>query len=164
MHAVRAAAPTLRRNRIAELLRERLCRSQEELRRTLGREGIDVTQATLSRDLRSIGVVKTPSGYALPGRAAPPPPPAAASEVSSESDRLARLFLVHADAVGNMAVLKTSPGNAHGLGVAIDRGGFEGVVGTVAGDDTLFVLTREPASARRLVRACLAAAGAASTR
>ncbi len=163
MHAVRAATPTLRRNRIAELLRERSCRSQEELRRTLGREGIEVTQATLSRDLRSIGVVKTPAGYAVLGPAAAAPPPAA-SAIPSEFDRLARLFLVHADAVGNMAVLKTSPGNAHGLGVAIDRGGFEGVVGTVAGDDTLFVLAREAPCARRFVRAALAAAGIASAR
>ncbi|HKB15695.1 MAG TPA: arginine repressor [Planctomycetota bacterium] len=164
MHVVRAATPTLRRNRIAELLRERSCRSQEELRRTLGREGIEVTQATLSRDLRSIGVVKTPTGYALPGSMAPATPPVAASEIPTEFDRLARLFLVHADAVGNMAVLKTSPGNAHGLGVAIDRGGVEGVVGTVAGDDTLFVLAREASGARRIVRAALAAAGLPSAR
>ncbi|HET6203267.1 MAG TPA: arginine repressor [Planctomycetota bacterium] len=154
MHALHASTPTLRRNRIAELLRERPRRSQEELRRTLEREGIEVTQATLSRDLRSLGVVKTPSGYALPAPSAPPPAPG----VPSELERLWRMFLVHADSVGNVAVLKTSPGNAHGLGVALDRSAFEGIVGCIAGDDTVFALARDAAAARRLVRAALAAA------
>jgi len=118
---------------IVEALRERTVRNQEELRVLLARERIEATQATLSRDLREIGVVKTPEGYALGLEEA------GAGRNERALERALRELLIAAKIAGNLVVLRTGPGRAQALSVELDRTPPEGVVGTVAGDDTIFV-------------------------
>ncbi len=143
------SAPTrvARQARIVELIRQRAVRSQADLLTLLHAEGISVTQATLSRDLDELGAVKLrgPDGgaavYVIPEDGSPVP------GVQGGTGRLSRLLgelLVSADASGNLAVLRTPPGAAQFLASALDRAALHDVVGTIAGDDTIFVVAREP--------------------
>jgi transcriptional regulator of arginine metabolism len=102
-----------------------------------------VTQATVSRDLREIGVVKGPGGYLLPGKVV-------GAEGGDELSRAAREYLLEAEPAGTIAVLRTGAGQASALALRIDRAGMEDIVGTVAGDDTVFVATRSAHDARRI--------------
>ena len=150
------ATKAARHARIAELIRSRPVRSQSALAKLLAATGFSVTQATLSRDLEELGAVKARSGAgdppvyvllednALPLRPASGPP-----------DRLVRLLaelLTGADASANLAVLRTPPGAAQFLASAIDRAGLADVLGTIAGDDTLVVVARDPAGGPDLAR------------
>ncbi len=146
-----------RRNQILEILRAEPVRTQHDLRRKLARRGIEVTQATVSRDIEELGLVKTRAGYRQPDAApaAPAPPPAqpAANVVLKE-------FVREVLQAAALVVIKTSPGNAHSVGVALDAGSWQEVVGTVAGDDTVFIATpgpRQAASVRKKILARLAA-------
>ncbi len=137
-----ATAPSTRaarQARIAALLSREAVRSQADLAARLAVEGVTVTQATLSRDLEEIGAVKVrASDGGLVYAADPDGAPLA-------EDRLKRVLadlLVSADASANIAVVRTPPGGAHLLGSALDRAGLPGVLGTVAGDDTVFIVTR----------------------
>jgi transcriptional regulator of arginine metabolism len=137
---------TRRQARLRVILQQRHPRSQEELAAMLHREGIEATQATLSRDLRELGVLKGPEGYTLPGAA-----------IGSDADDralalAAAAYLQTATAAGNLAVLKTGPGQANALALEVDRCGLDGALGTVAGDDTIFIAAKSPAHAGRLVR------------
>src|SRR5437773_1800510 len=136
--------------RVAELLDGRPFSSQEELGKALAREGVSVTQATLSRDLRSLGVAKRPDAdgrpiYELPGPAA---------ETFDRARQLLdlRAFVNQVRTAQNLVVVRTPPGHAHGVGRAIDLADFDGVMGSVAGDDTVLVIMESSSSARRLKR------------
>jgi len=142
-------APTRagRQARIVEILSAQSVRSQTELAALLAEEGIDATQATLSRDLDELGAVKlrAPDGgagvYVVPEDGSP------VRGVSGGTDRLSRLLgelLVSTDASGNLAVLRTPPGAAGYLASALDRASLPEIVGTIAGDDTILVIAREP--------------------
>jgi transcriptional regulator of arginine metabolism len=124
-----------RQGRILEVTRSRQVRSQEELSSILGREGIEVTQATLSRDVRDLGLVKARDGYQISGEAP-----------SSPSDEIFRRtlkqYVLRMAVSGNIVMIKTSPGNAHSVGVVLDAVQWPEILGTVAGDDTIFVLLR----------------------
>jgi transcriptional regulator of arginine metabolism len=143
-----------RQGRIVEIVSTRPVRSQSELLALLEAEGIETTQATLSRDLDELGAVKlrgadggTPV-YVIPDDGSP------VRGIEGGTSRLARLLgelLVSADASGNLAVLRTPPGGAHYLASALDRAALHDVVGTVAGDDTLLVVAREPLTGAQLV-------------
>ncbi len=137
-----------RHARITELLEARPVASQTELGRLLAGAGVAVTQATVSRDLEELGAVKvrTPAGmaYALPPEGQPRPGTAGA--VDARLARLLEELLVSAEATGELVVLRTPPGGAHLLGSALDRAGLPEVAGTVAGDDTVLLVTRSPAS------------------
>ena len=143
-----------RQARIVELIRDRAVHSQTELLGLLEAEGIGTTQATLSRDLDELGAVKlrgadggTPV-YVIPDDGSP------VRGIEGGTARLARLLgelLVSADASGNLAVLRTPPGAAHYLASALDRAALHDVVGTIAGDDTLLVVAREPLTGTQLV-------------
>jgi len=133
---------------LAQLLSERRFSSQEELAKAIARAGSPVTQATLSRDLRSLGVAKRtgPDGkpvYELPGPAV---------EMLDRERRLLDLkaFVNEVRVASNLVVVKTPPGHANGVGRAIDLAGREDIVGTVAGDDTVLVVMQSAAEARRL--------------
>ena len=141
-----------RQRRIADLLRRAPVRSQTELARLLAEDGLVVTQATLSRDLEELGATKVRGAdgglvYAVDedtGRVS--------------GDRLARVLadlLLSAEPSANLVVLRTPPGGAHLLGSALDRAQLDAVIGTIAGDDTVLVVARQPdggaALARRLV-------------
>lgn len=140
---------TARQARIAAVLAGQTVHSQAELARLLAAEGIEVTQATLSRDLDDIGAVKVrrPGGgssYAVPAESPGPVLRAlrAADDGSGRISRLAAELLVSVDGSGNQAVVRTPPGGAHLLASAIDRAGLPDVLGTIAGDDTVLVVTR----------------------
>jgi len=132
---------------IAQLLSGRKFSSQEDLVRALTRAGTTVTQATLSRDLRSLGVVKRPDAegrtvYELPGPAA--------EQLDRQRQLLdLRAFVNEVRIAQNLLVVRTPPGHAHGVGRAIDLSEFDGVVGSVAGDDTILVVMADAPAARR---------------
>lgn len=135
-----------RRQRILELLSKRRVRNQQQLQQLLRTDAIIATQATLSRDLRDLGVWKGPDGYVLPGAAH-----------RSDHDLRDLAHAIEADLLsiergGNMVILHTSPGHAQALAFQVDRAQLREVLGTIAGDDTVFVATRSPAEASRLVR------------
>ncbi len=149
-----------RQARIVELLEASPVPSQTELGRLLAASGVAVTQATVSRDLDELGAVKVRTGagmaYALPpeGQARP----GTAEAVDARLGRLLEELLVSVEATGDLVVLRTPPGGAHFLGSALDRAGLPEVAGTVAGDDTILLVTRSTASpvctalAERLLR------------
>ena len=154
MTAAPARTRVARQARIVELITQRAVPSQSELLALLEAEGIGSTQATLSRDLDELGAVKlrgadggTPV-YVIPDDGSP------VRGIEGGTARLARLLgelLVSADASGNLAVLRTPPGAAHYLASALDRAALHDVVGTIAGDDTLLVVAREPRTGAELV-------------
>ena len=120
--------------------------SQAELAKLLAREGVETTQATLSRDLTEIGVLKGPSGYQLPG---------AAPAVVTPEGALARVLkreLISIDVGGTLVVLKTPIGHGNALAIELDRASVSGVLGTIAGDDTIFVAARSELAARRIAK------------
>jgi transcriptional regulator of arginine metabolism len=122
--------------------------SQEEIVTALERKGVEVTQATLSRDLRSLGVLKRPDADGRPVYELPGP----AIETIDRERRLLdlRAFVNDVRVAQNLAVVRTPPGHANGVGRAIDLADFGGVVGTVAGDDTVLVVLEDSAAARSL--------------
>jgi transcriptional regulator of arginine metabolism len=137
---------TARHGRIEELIRSGAVTSQTQLGELLAAEGVQVTQATLSRDLEELGAVKLrsrdggPAVYLIPedGHRALRP----AEQAPARLVRLLRELLNGTDHSGNLAVLRTPPGAAHYLASAIDRSGVPEVVGTIAGDDTILVVAR----------------------
>lgn len=142
-----------RQARIVALLSSCEVRSQGELASLLADEGIDVTQATLSRDLEELGAVKLRGADGGAGVYIVPEDGSPVRGVSGGTERMSRLLgelLVSTDASGNMAVLRTPPGAAHYLASAIDRAALPEVVGTIAGDDTIFVISREPMTGAEL--------------
>ncbi|MBV8208328.1 MAG: ArgR family transcriptional regulator [Acidobacteria bacterium] len=116
--------------------------SQDELRRELARGGFEVTQATLSRDITDLGLVKTGDGYRVPEGYAPRPLPSL--------ERLLREFVVEMKPAANLLVLKTAPGSAQPVAAALDAEGWAEIVGTIGGDDTLLVVSSSPAQSRRV--------------
>ena len=135
------------------LLSSHSVRSQSELAAMLSEEGIEVTQATLSRDLEELGAVKLRGADGGTGVYVVPEDGSPVRGVSGGTDRMSRLLndlLVSTDASGNLAVLRTPPGAAHYLASAIDRAALPHVVGTIAGDDTILVVAREPMTGAEL--------------
>ncbi|MFV0495950.1 arginine repressor [Mycobacterium sp.] len=142
-----------RQARIVAILSTAQVRSQNELAALLGADGIEVTQATLSRDLEELGAVKLRGVDGGVGVYVVPEDGSPVRGVSGGTGRLSRLLgelLVSADASGNLAVLRTPPGGAHYLASAIDRAALPFVVGTIAGDDTVFVAARTPMTGTKL--------------
>jgi transcriptional regulator of arginine metabolism len=142
-----------RQARIVAILSSSSISSQGELAARLADEGIDVTQATLSRDLEELGAVKLRGADGGVGVYVVPEDGSPVRGVSGGTARLSRLLselLVSTDASANLAVLRTPPGGADYLASAIDRAALPYVVGTIAGDDTLFVAAREPMTGAEL--------------
>jgi len=136
-----------RQARIVALLSSNSVRSQNELAAMLSADGIEVTQATLSRDLEELGAVKLRGADGGVGVYIVPEDGSPVRGVSGGTERVSRLLselLVSTDASANLAVLRTPPGAAHYLASAIDRAALPYVVGTIAGDDTILVVAREP--------------------
>jgi len=124
-----------RQQTIIELAQESPLPNQQELCKMLAKRGFPVTQATLSRDLNELRLVKTPEGYrpasALPEEAAPMPPLA----------RALSEFLLDVRPAENLLVLKTPPSGAQPLAAAVDGAKFPEIAGTIAGDDTVLIIT-----------------------
>ena len=133
---------------LARLLGGHRLGSQEELAAALARAGFAVTQGTLSRDLRSLGVGKRPGPDGRPVYELAGP---ATETMDRERQSLDLSSFVNEVRVAqNLMVVRTPPGHAHGVGRAIDMANYDGVVGTVAGDDTILVIAKDGAHARRL--------------
>jgi transcriptional regulator of arginine metabolism len=148
-----AVTRVARQSRIVELVSTMGIRSQTELAKLLAGEGIEVTQATLSRDLDELGAVKLrgvdggAAVYVIPEDGSP------VRGVQGGTSRLSRLLaelLISADYSANLTVLRTPPGAAQFLASAIDRAALHEVVGTIAGDDTVMAIAREPLSGKDL--------------
>ncbi len=139
-----SGAPS-RRRIVAELIASRRIGSQAELARLVRARGVRATQATLSRDLKSLGIGKVPASegaylYVLPGSPAEAP--------DRDRQRLEiRTFVREVRIVGNLVLVLTPPGNATGVSRAIDLLKWPEVEGTIAGDDTILVVTRSPRQA-----------------
>ncbi|CAM4457045.1 Arginine repressor [Mycobacterium basiliense] len=145
-----------RQARVVAILSTESVRSQTELAALLAAEGIEVTQATLSRDLEELGAVKLRGADGGVGVYVVPEDGSPVRGVAGGTDRLSRLLgelLVSSDASANLAVLRTPPGGAHYLASAIDRAALPYVVGTIAGDDTVFVAARAPMTGAELANA-----------
>lgn len=162
-------APTkgARHQRIREILGREPIRSQTDLAERLLEDGVDVTQATLSRDLVELGAVKVRQGrtlvYAVPGEGGDRTPRAGAArtEAVQRLRRLSGELLVTAESSGNLVVLRTPPGAANFLASAIDHAEFEEVLGTIAGDDTILVIAQADAESSALAQRFLDLAGRA---
>jgi transcriptional regulator of arginine metabolism len=124
-----------RRTQIVDLLRSKEVETQEDLRRKLAHRGIHVTQATVSRDIEELGLVKTRTGYRLPDAVDP------MASLEPTLTIVLKEFLTEARLAANLVIVKTRPGNAHSVAVALDANPWEEVVGTIAGDDTVFIAT-----------------------
>ena len=130
---------SFRQGQILKIIRSKEIYTQDELARELGSQGIQTTQVTLSRDMRELGLVKTGEGYRQ-------------FSVESGGPQLADVvdeYLQDIRLAQNLVVLRTSPGNANTLAVSIDREEMNEVVGTVAGDDTVLVITPDNEAADR---------------
>jgi transcriptional regulator of arginine metabolism len=126
---------------ILRLLEQEAIRNQEQLRKGLRAHGIDATQATISRDIKELGLVKRAAdgAYQRPTTQVPPVGGSAASMM-----RAIATSVTQADQVQQLVVLKTPPGLANATAVAIDRTQLAQIVGTIAGDDTILVVLRNP--------------------
>ena len=147
-----------RQHRITKLLETKAVGSQSHLVDLLAGEGIDATQTTVSRDLEELGAVKV----RLPGGETAYALPELPSQQVAPEDHLRRVlgeWVVEADYSGNLIVLRTPPGSAHVVGSALDRSGFPGVIGTVAGDDTVLVVASESSGGAAVAGRLAAVAG-----
>jgi transcriptional regulator of arginine metabolism len=134
-----------RHQAILELLDQGPIPNQEELQKLLSRAGIEAGQATLSRDIRELGLVKSAGGYSLPGREVAIPD----TELRSVS-RLVREFVTSVRAAENLLVTKTSVGSAQPVAAALDEENWPEAIGTIAGDDTILIVCQDKRSAGRL--------------
>lgn len=132
-----------RQQLIVELAHEGPLPNQQELCRVLARRGFPVTQATLSRDINELGLVRTAEGYTLPNGDS-------SAEPAPTVSRIVREFVREVRRAQNLLVIKTTSGSAQPVALAIDAEGWEEIVGTVAGDDTVLIITPDNKKARKL--------------
>jgi transcriptional regulator of arginine metabolism len=134
---------------ILDAIQREPVRSQEQLRRRIRAAGFDVTQSTLSRDIRELGLMKggASGAYQAPAQVVPP-----SMVAGSMLDRALTEHLARIDRVQQLVLLRTGAGRAQLLGVALDRARLPEVVGTIAGDDTILVVAPDVRRARALVR------------
>lgn len=128
--------------KIKEIVQKQIIETQEELAEALQREGIDVTQATVSRDIKDLMLVKIPY---KPGRYRYALSPAKQSMVSK--DHTAMLFqqaVTNIDSTENLVIIQTIPGSAQSVAYAIDHSRHKKIMGTLAGDDTILIIFRTP--------------------
>jgi transcriptional regulator of arginine metabolism len=130
-----------RQKAIADLIRSEPLGSQEEVTARLGAIGFSVTQATVSRDLDQMGAVKVKKGgalsYALPDQLGDN------DWAAARLQRILREWMLSVEAAGNLLVMRTPPGSAHLVGLALDQARLDAIAGTICGDDTLFVALRD---------------------
>jgi len=137
-----------RQSVILDVIQRQPVRNQEQLRRLVRAAGFDVTQATLSRDVRELGLVKggAAAAYQAPGVPTNGHPPKALL------NRAVADYLTRVDRVQQLVVMRTGPGQAQLLGVALDSARLPEVIGTIAGDDTILVIAPDTRRARTLVK------------
>ncbi|HZK85431.1 MAG TPA: arginine repressor [Desulfosporosinus sp.] len=129
-----------RQMKVQEIITKEIIRTQEDLADKLHQSGFDVTQATVSRDIKEMGLIKIPSAndeyrYAVPNEVHP----------INRQDRLKRVLretVVSINDTESLVVIRTIPGNAHALAAVLDNSNWEEVIGTVAGDDTILLVIK----------------------
>ena len=139
-----------RYTKIKEIVQSRPIETQEELAKALQQEGIEVTQATVSRDIKELMLIKVPTSdghyrYALSPE----------QNILMSKNRMARLFqdsIVRVDSCLNQIVVHTLPGSADMVASAIDHAKWENIIGTIAGDDTILIITDGEASVPKLTK------------
>ncbi|CUH94287.1 hypothetical protein P22_0353 [Propionispora sp. 2/2-37] len=139
----------IRHSKIKEIVEHKAIETQEDLAEALRREGIEITQATVSRDIKELMLIKVPVGdgryrYAFPLE----------QNVVFSQSRMARMFqdsVVLLDHSQNMIVLKTLPGTAQAVASTIDCSKWPEILGTVAGDDTIFVVVKPPEAVQEVL-------------
>jgi transcriptional regulator of arginine metabolism len=136
---------SFRHGQILKLIRKRRIFTQEELARALKEVGIEATQVTLSRDIHELGLVKTAEGYHQFAREAP----------NQQFATLAAEFLQDVRQAQNQVVLRTAPGHASSVAVALDDEQWPEIVGTIAGDDTILVVCPDSPTAEAVQRKLL---------
>lgn len=162
------ATRTARQQLIVDVISTEVIRSQAELADRLGRDGVEVTQATLSRDLLQLRAAKVRHGgqlvYAVPGEGGDDRirPPAEGAQLQDRLRRVCTELLVTATVSENLVILRTPPGAANYLASALDHALPGDVVGTIAGDDTVLVIASSAASAPAVARVLLGAADSES--
>lgn len=129
---------SFRHGQILNVVRTQKVRTQEALAEALRKVGVEATQATLSRDIAELQLVKTPQGYMLPGTATAPGP---------DLETVMQEFLQDVRVAQHTLVLRTAPGSAGPLAEALDRAAWPEVVGTIAGDNTILVVAQDAATA-----------------
>jgi transcriptional regulator of arginine metabolism len=130
-----------RHGQILKLIRSKNLHTQEELARALRTIGIPATQVTLSRDIRELGLVKTPDGYVFAAEAATNGP---------DIETVVREFVLDIRIAQNLLVLRTPPGHANSVGVELDKAHWPEIAGTIAGDDTVLVIAPDGKTAAAL--------------
>ena len=136
---------TARRAKVISLVESGVIHSQADLVRELKKSGYKVTQATASRDLEEVGAVRGSHGYQL---------------ANSSDDSLARVLtteklIISVQASGNLAVVRTPPGGAQLLASNLDHSGLKSIIGTIAGDDTVMVVSRKSNGGAELAKELL---------
>ena len=142
-----------RYSKIKEIVQSRPIETQEELAKALQEEGIEVTQATVSRDIKELMLIKVPTSdghyrYAL----------SLEQNLLMSKNRMVRLFqdsIIRVDAAVNQIVIHTLPGSANPVAAAIDHARWENVIGTLAGDDTILIITNGEEAVPQLVKLIL---------
>ena len=156
-----------RREEILALIGQSAVHSQDELLALLRKRGFKVTQPTLSRDLRELGVAKSPAGYVVPGSLATVTNISAFTlreDREERVNRLVRTSVLSANAAGNLVVVRTPVAAAQPLASAIDAAQLEDVLGTIGGDDTIFIAVATSTAAAALARHIQHTAGIAPAR
>ena len=129
-----------RQMKVQEIITKEIIRTQEDLADRLRLSGFDVTQATVSRDIKEMGLIKVPSAgedyrYAVPTEVHP-------TNLQDRLKRLLRETVVSINDTESLIVIRTIPGNAHALAAVLDSSNWEEVIGTVAGDDTILLVIK----------------------
>ena len=133
--------PVSRRAAILRILRESTVRNQDELVRELRKQGFDATQSSVSRDLRELGVAKAGDHYIVP-----------ADSLAVNHFEAIATFVIDVRAAGpSLTVVKTTTGTAQSVAVAIDKSNWPEVVGSISGDDTIFLATENARDQRKLI-------------
>jgi transcriptional regulator of arginine metabolism len=139
---------TRRLTAIRQIVEREPMHSQEELRRRLHTMGFDVTQATLSRDIKELGLMKRAADGAYQAAGANANAPSSSAAAAVALSRALGEFLLGLEVSQQLIVIKTGPGQAQLLAIVIDRAQLSDVLGTVAGDDTILVICRDPRAAQ----------------
>ncbi len=142
---------TYRQAQILKLIRSQPIRTQEELSAALGKSGIEVTQVTLSRDIRELGLAKGPQGYHEAAPAGPAP-----SEAANVLRRAVAEYMREVRTAQHLVIIKTTRGTAAPMADALDQENWPEVAGTIAGEDTIFVAAHDARQAQRVREKLLA--------
>ena len=148
-----------RQRALVELVRHEPLGSQEQIRQRLSEVGFAATQSTISRDLEELGLVRVRDGEGHLRYAELADGNGANGNHAPPLDALLREFALSVEAAGNLVLVKTPPGTANALAQGLDQSPIDGLLGTVAGDDTILAVAKTPAAGRTLVRELRSMAG-----